>query len=232
VLDITPNDLEVMATKASIYQAQGNLREAAKLLSGVNEKTPNEGTFLRKISQVQYERNYREGIRLLQTRLAQFHYDLQELKASDQATLAFFQRLAGDTAGSKVNCEEALNTLQQFDRDEPNNPLRLAGLSQIYAVMGQKELALELAKRAVMLNPREKDPILGPIREENLAFVQATVGENRAAISTLTRLLQTPYTGFIDYPAPITPALLRLDPSWDPLRADPAFHKLCEEKQP
>jgi hypothetical protein len=31
---------------------------------------------------------------------------------------------------------------------------------------------------------------------------------------------------------PITPALLKLDPIWDPLRADPAFQKLCEEKQP
>ena len=30
---------------------------------------------------------------------------------------------------------------------------------------------------------------------------------------------------------PITPALLRLDPLWDPLRGDPAFQKLCEEKQ-
>ena len=29
----------------------------------------------------------------------------------------------------------------------------------------------------------------------------------------------------------VTPALLRLDPIWDPLRADPAFQKLCEEKQ-
>ena len=28
----------------------------------------------------------------------------------------------------------------------------------------------------------------------------------------------------------VTPALLRLDPHWDPLRADPAFQKLCEEK--
>ena len=28
----------------------------------------------------------------------------------------------------------------------------------------------------------------------------------------------------------VTPALLRLDPIWDPLRGDPAFQKLCEEK--
>jgi hypothetical protein len=36
----------------------------------------------------------------------------------------------------------------------------------------------------------------------------------------------------IDEHTPITPALLRLDPICDPLRADSAFQKLCEEKQP
>jgi hypothetical protein len=58
------------------------------------------------------------------------------------------------------------------------------------------------------------------------------LGENSGAISTLTRLLQTPYGSVIYGQAPITPTLLRLDPIWDPLRADPAFQKLCEEKQP
>jgi len=70
--------------------------------------------------------------------------------------------------------------------------------------------------------------------EENLAVIQMMVGENSRAISTLTRLLQTPYSGWI-YGfgrTPFTPALLRLDPLWDPLRGDPAFQKLCEEKQP
>jgi hypothetical protein len=57
-------------------------------------------------------------------------------------------------------------------------------------------------------------------------------GENSQAISTLTRLLQTPYLIFVCLRTPVTPALLRLDPLWDPLRSDPAFQKLCEEKQP
>ena len=61
-------------------------------------------------------------------------------------------------------------------------------------------------------------------------------GDNNRAISTLTRLLQTPYLKghlfCLTPPMVITPALLRLDPFWDPLRGDPAFQKLCEEKQP
>jgi hypothetical protein len=57
-------------------------------------------------------------------------------------------------------------------------------------------------------------------------------GENNRAIATLTRLLQTPYSGWLYSPTPITPALLRLDPIWDPLRVDPVFQKLCAEKQP
>ena len=40
VLDITPNDPDVMAAKAGVYQTQGNLQEAAKFLSEINWQTP------------------------------------------------------------------------------------------------------------------------------------------------------------------------------------------------
>jgi hypothetical protein len=58
------------------------------------------------------------------------------------------------------------------------------------------------------------------------------VGENGGAIATLTRLLKTAYISWLYAPTAITSAHLRLDPLWDPLRADPAFQKLCEERQP
>src|SRR5262249_9070019 len=106
-------------------------------------------------------------------------------------------------------------------------------LSQAYALMGEKESALKLAERAIMLNSRAGAEwvVSGPMYQENLAWIQAIFGENSRAISTLTHLLQTPYTGYFYVPAPVTRALLRLDPMWDPLRGDPAFQKLCEEKQ-
>ena len=98
--------------------------------------------------------------------------------------------------------------------------------------MGEKDSALKAAERAIMLLPSAKDPVDGPAFEENLALIQTMFGENSRAISTLTQLLQTPYSSWLYDAAPVTPALLRLDPIWDPLRADPAFQKLCEEKQP
>jgi serine/threonine-protein kinase len=235
-LDITPNDPDVMASKASICQAQGNLQQAARLLSEINGQKPSERVFATKITQLRLERNYGEAIRLLQARLAQFPFASEIEKAFYQLNLAFMQRLAGDTAGAKLTAEQARTTLEQRHRDQPEKSDWAAALSLAYAVIGEKDSALKLAERAIVLLPRAKDAKDGPGFEENLALIQTIFGKNDRAISTLTQLLQTPYAYFIGGAivrgTPVTPALLRLDPIWDPLRGDPAFQKLCEEKPP
>jgi TolB-like protein/Tfp pilus assembly protein PilF len=232
-LDITPTDPDVMASKASIYQAQGNLEEAAKLLSEVNAQTPSSTAFLIKITELRLERNLGEAIRLLQGRQTQFHFTSEFDKVVNQLWLTWIQRFNGDTAGAEVTAAQARNTLEPLCKDQPDNAFLVAALSMANAVLGEKEAALKEAERAIMLLPSIKDRLQGPAFEENLALIQMTVGENSRAISTLTRLLQTPYFGwiYVSGRTPVTPALLKLDPHWDPLRADPAFQKLCEEKQ-
>jgi len=240
-LDITPNDPDAMGAKASIYQAQGKLQEAAKLLVDINASTPSQLMFDTNIIQLRLEQNLGEAVRLLQARLAQFHYDSDFNTATDQVALALMQRVAGDTAAAKITAEQTRNVLERLYRDESDSfhargPRARADLalhlSLAYAVMGEKELAVKTAEDAIMLLPSTTDAAAGPVYEENLALIEAIVGENSQAISALTKLLQTAYSSWYYGPAPITPALLRLDSFWDPLRGDPSFQKLCEEKQP
>ena len=94
--------------------------------------------------------------------------------------------------------------------------------------MGEKDSALKEAERAMTLWPA-KDRVSGPQFEENLAAIQTIFGENSRAISTLTRLLQTPYLKghvfCLTPPMVITPALLKLDPSWGSVARRSCFPK-------
>src|SRR5262249_32541611 len=157
----------------------------------------------------QFERNYGECIRLQQARVTQDGSDW-----GDQLNLAGYQRLAGDTAGAKVTAEKARNILEQSYKEERRYTALAtftAGLSLVYALMGDKASALKLAERAIQLDSRDGTQfvILAPNFEENLAGMQMGSGENSRAIATLTHLLQTPYNSNCYGPAPVTRALLR-----------------------
>jgi TolB-like protein/Tfp pilus assembly protein PilF len=230
-LDILPNELSLMALKASIHQAEGNLPEAAKLLVQVNEQTNSDVAIRIKLTQMRLERNP-EGSRLMQDREAQLQFASGIEKGSKQVGLALGQRVAGDSAHAKADAQQARTTLESLKKDQPDNAFVAAALAVAYAILDEKQSALNEAERAISLMPSNKDRLSGPALEENLALVEMIIGQNPRAVATLTRLLQTPYGGWLYSPTPITPALLRLDPIWDPLRVEPTFEKLYEQKQP
>jgi len=61
---------------------------------------------------------------------------------------------------------------------------------------------------------------------------KAQVGEPDRAMAALQKLLSIPYAGPLASNVPLTPALLRLDPMFDPLRNDPRFEKLAASPAP
>src|SRR5207244_10921660 len=134
-----------------------------------------------------------------------------------QRFIAFSQHVAGDAASEKATAEQARNTLEPLYKSQQDNAMFAFTLSLSYAILRNKELALKEAERAVMLLPSAKDRLRGPAFEESLALIQTMVGENSRAISTLTRLLQTPYNNGLYIYTPVTRPLLNLDPIWNPL---------------
>jgi TolB-like protein/Flp pilus assembly protein TadD len=226
VLDIVPNDLDTVAAEAAIYQAEGNLEQAGKLLAGVNAQTPSLTALIPKINQLFLERHFDEAIRLIHSRLTESR-DLPEFeRLFEPLFLVLAQKCAGDIAGARASAQQMLPSLETFGQKAPNTPFFALGLSLIHAVLGEKDAAIKEAERAITLLPSAKDAVDGPTYEENLASIEAMVGEKDRAIPRLQRLLEIPYSNCL------TPALLRLDPKWDPLRGDPRFQELCEEKKP
>ena len=226
VLDIVPNDPDTVASEAKIYQTEGNLEQAGKLLAGVNAQTPSSNAFLTKMNQLFLERHCDEAIRLIHSRLTESR-DLPELeRLIDQGFLVSAQQCAGDIAGATATAQQMLPPLEMLGKKAQDSPPFVAGLSDIHAVLGEKDAAIKEAEHAITLLPSGKDAVDGPSYEENLASVEAMVGDKNRAIPRLQRLLEIPYSNCL------TPALLRLDPKWDPLRGDPRFQKLCEEKKP
>jgi len=225
-LEIRPNDVDLLAWKAGIYQAQGNLSEASRYLAGVNALTPSYEAVGGKVSQLIFERNYREAVQLLETRFGQFQFGSELELAIFQQFLASSRLLAGDIAGAKASAEHARNILEVLCKNQPDNDFTAIFLARAYAVLGEKNSAYREAQRVGAL--LKNDAIRGPGAEENLAVIDATFGNNGRAISIIAHLLQIPYQSSL-YATPVTPALLRLDPTWDALRADPAFQKLCQD---
>ena len=84
--------------------------------------------------------------------------------------------------------------------------------------LGRKEDAITEGEFAVELMPMSKEAWRGAYREEDLARIYTMVGEYDAAIDRLERLLAVP--------SPTAVPMLRIDPSWNPLRDHPRFQAL------
>jgi serine/threonine protein kinase/Tfp pilus assembly protein PilF len=224
VLNITPDDVDALALKASIAQAQGDLPRASALLISLRPAADDSSAVETQARQAILERRPESIITRLREILAKPDPALSYLNGEYRFWLGWAQEVAGDYLAAQESWRQARSELEFVLKEEPENDLLIGYLALVNMGLGDKAAALALSERAITTNPIQKDALTGPRPIEILARVAARMGESDRAIAALQKVLSVPYDGMGGIP--LTPALLRLDPMFDPLRNDPRFQKL------
>jgi TolB-like protein/Tfp pilus assembly protein PilF len=232
ILEIVPNDIDALVEKAAIAQSEGDLPRAATLLAQVQPAAGDPTAWEQIAYQAILDRRPAEIISRLKELLAEPDPALGYLNGELRFWLGWAQEVAGDHTAAQDTWREARAELEAFLKDQPENWSLLDDLALIAMGLGDKAAAFTLIERAIALHPIEKDAANSPQSIDILARIAARLGEPDRAIAALEKILSTPCNGGLATGMPLTPALLRLDPMFDPLRRDPRFQKLAESSSP
>jgi eukaryotic-like serine/threonine-protein kinase len=126
--------------------------------------------------------------------------------------------LRGDSARVRAYADSARIAGEAQVRDAPDDAQTnmLYGLALAYA--GRKAEAIKQGERAAAMAPPEKDAYVFPYVQHQLVRIYLVAGEPEKALDHLEPLLKVAYY--------LTPAWLKIDPTFDPLRKNPRFQKL------
>ena len=212
--------------KASVFWATGDLQAVERLLANSSTE-PLFGTFsiypsvpVRGV-QALVQRRYAAAIEIFSNAVAA-KTKRGEPSGDEKVLLGLSQQCAGDISAARSTYQEAVQDFQRELERVAGDPFQEAKvrayLGVAYAGLGETASAIAEGQKAIALQPTSKDSFEGPDREYAMAQIYALLGDADQATPILERLLQIPCS--------LTPAVLRLDPVWDPIRNDPRFQKL------
>ena len=138
-----------------------------------------------------------------------------------RAELAILEKLAGNPDAKSI-LERAREELVAA-RAESGDINWTNGMLLVVAGMLQDKATVESVAQHVQAKIKMDAMSASPLNDA-IAVARAHLGETDAALATIKQQLKSPGENSL------TPALLRADPLWDPLRNDPRFRELAEAK--
>src|SRR5205807_540675 len=232
ILNITPDDIDTLVLKARIAQAEGDLLGASAILAPLRLGADYANASETQVYQAILEARPATVITQLNEILVKPDQALGYYNGELRFWLGWAQEVSGDHDGAGASWGQARTELESFLEEQPENIVLIGDLALTNMVLGDNTAATTLAERAIAMISIEKDALTGARPLDILARVAARVGDSDRAISTLEKLLSIPYEGPLAANPPLTPALLRLDPMFEPLRNDPRFQKLIASSAP
>jgi eukaryotic-like serine/threonine-protein kinase len=217
-LAAAPNTLLLHMAKAMVWLAQGDLARA----HGIIKKIPPE---VEPTAVVTDLATYWDLFWILDEQQQQLLLRLPPSAFGDDrgawgTAIAAVYHLRGDEARARAYADSAVAAYQEQVKATPGNAQLYALLGTVLAYLGRKDEAIRQGKKSLELLPISKDAYGGAYDQHQLARIYILVGEPDKALDLLEPLLKLPYY--------LTPAWLKIDPTFDPLRKNPRFQKLVE----
>ncbi|HWM25381.1 MAG TPA: hypothetical protein VNP98_11190 [Chthoniobacterales bacterium] len=218
--EVEPQNPQILVQKVEAAFAQGELEQTGRFLELVPLDSRQPLLINARYTYYLFMRKPAEAVSMMRQLL---EADIpSRLAAHYRGQLGIAEALAGNAASAQAELERARNELLAL-RAEGDTSERIGNsLIFVSAFLGDKEVVEREA--ALMREEILTDVLIGPILETTIAAARARLGQTDVALTSIEQLLKKPGE------AALTPALLRLDPRWDPLRSDPRFQKLCERR--
>jgi TolB-like protein/tetratricopeptide (TPR) repeat protein len=217
-LTLAPGNLSIQQNRALAALGQGDV-EAVRRLADHPDRGVSRDRMLANFSQ--YEELYWALTDEQQKRVLELG---PELFDDDHAAWAMVRAhlywLRGDRARAVAWADTAHVAFGIQAREEPEDAQRLIVDAVALAYLGRRGDAIRQGRHALELQPPSEDMYFGPYIQHQLVRVYLVAGEHEAALDQLEPLLKMPYT--------LTPAWLKIDPMFDPIRKHPRFMRLVQ----
>ena len=223
VLEISPDNSVALAIKAYSYQNEGNLPQAATLLSRLHLE-PDSEDFLIQVDQWKYERHYADALAVLKAAIEGRDRPLRKWQRANYThALGLLQQFSGDAVGARATWQRVENNSEELrsSTDDLGPAYRLAFA---YAALGDKTKAFATLDGFEAVKRPLDDLLVLALFVECKARIAAIAGDKNLALEQLAISAQKP--GGVSY------GNLKFDPLWEQLRGDPRFEKIVASLAP